>query len=114
MPSRPGQGDIVLVPIPFTDLTSARRRPVIVLSNDEYNRATEDIIVVAMTSNLAPSPYSFVITSDRLEAGALNHPGRIRCDKIYTLSQHIVVKHFGKVKADVLDQIRTHVAALCR
>jgi len=26
------QGDIVLVPVPFTDLTSTRKRPVIVVS----------------------------------------------------------------------------------
>ena len=47
------QGAIVLIPIPFTDLSSQRRRPVIVISNDTYNRRTEDIVVVAMTSNPA-------------------------------------------------------------
>jgi len=45
------QGDIVLIPIPFTDLTSTKRRPVIVISNDTYNQTTADIVVVAMTSN---------------------------------------------------------------
>ena len=47
----PDQGDIVLIPIPFTDLSSQKRRPVIVISNDGYNQATPDIVVVAMTSN---------------------------------------------------------------
>jgi mRNA interferase MazF len=32
------QGKIVLVPVPFTDLTSNRRRPVIVISNDAYHQ----------------------------------------------------------------------------
>jgi mRNA-degrading endonuclease toxin of MazEF toxin-antitoxin module len=39
------QGDIVPVPIPFTDLTSSRRRPVIVISNDQYNQTVEDMMV---------------------------------------------------------------------
>jgi mRNA interferase MazF len=34
----PEQGDILLVPIPFTDLSSQKRRPVIVISNDAYNK----------------------------------------------------------------------------
>jgi mRNA interferase MazF len=47
----PNQGDIVLIPIPFTDLSSQKRRPVIVISNDSYNQTTRDVVVVAMTSN---------------------------------------------------------------
>jgi len=35
----PNQRDILLIPIPFTDLTSQRRRPVVVISNDEYNHS---------------------------------------------------------------------------
>ena len=63
----PRQGDIVLIPIPFTDLSSQKRRPVIVVSNDAYNRKTMDIVVVAMTSNPAAADYSFTITSSNLE-----------------------------------------------
>jgi hypothetical protein len=35
----PEQGDILLIPVPFTDLSSQKRRPVIVISNASYNRA---------------------------------------------------------------------------
>ncbi len=43
------QGEIVLIPIPFSDLKSIKRRPVLVLSNSEYNRKTFDIVVAAIT-----------------------------------------------------------------
>jgi mRNA interferase MazF len=102
----PEQGDIVLIPIPFTDLSSHKRRPVIVISNDTYNRKTIDIVVVAMTSNPEAGDYSFTITYSDLEQGQLNHPGQVRADKIYTLSQSIVVKTFGRVNSQVLDRIR--------
>jgi mRNA interferase MazF len=65
----PEQGDILLIPIPFTDLSSQKRRPVIVISNDAYNRSTADIVVVAMTSNPTPADYSFTITSSDLTHG---------------------------------------------
>jgi mRNA-degrading endonuclease toxin of MazEF toxin-antitoxin module len=102
----PEQGDIVLVPVPFTDLTAQKKRPVIVISNDAYNHRTDDVIVVAMTSHPQAGVYSLPITSSDLEQGALNRPGRVRADKIYTLAQRIVLKTFGRVKATVLDQIR--------
>jgi len=106
------QGDILLIPIPFTDLSSQKRRPVIVVSNNSYNRKTTDIVVVAMTSNPLDAEYSFLITSADLEKGTLNHPGKIRVDKIYTLSQEIVVKTFGRVNKLTLEKIRQELKAL--
>ena len=103
----PEQGDIVLLPIPFTDLSSRKRRPVIVISNDVYNRKTSDIVVVAMTSNPAVTDYSFMIDSSDLERGKLNRPGKVRVDKIYTLSQSIVARTFGRVNLKVLDRIQS-------
>jgi len=106
------QGEIVLIPIPFTDLSSQKRRPVVIISNDTYNRATQDIVVVAMTSNPEEADYSFTITSADLEKGTLNRPGKIRTDKIYTLSKSIVVRHFGRVDGTTLERIRTSLQQL--
>ena len=108
----PNQRDIVLVPIPFTDLTSKRRRPVVVVSNNGYNRKAEDIVVVAMTSNLKPAAYSFIVTSADLAVGSLKRPSRIRVDKIYTLAQSIVVKKFGQLSEDSFNRIRQLLSAL--
>ncbi|HRJ42450.1 MAG: type II toxin-antitoxin system PemK/MazF family toxin [Caldilineaceae bacterium] len=101
----PEQGEIVLIPVPFTDLSSHKRRPVIVISNDVYNRQTADVVVVAMTSNPTPTDYSFTITSSDLVRGSLNRPSKVRVDKIYTLSQSIIIKPFGQVDRTVLARI---------
>src|SRR5260370_34078877 len=103
----PEQGDIVLIPVPFTDLSSRKRRPVIIVSNNVYNQTTSDIVVVAMTSNPYFSSFTFQIDSNDLKQGKLNRPGHVRVDKIYTLAQSIVIKTFGKVQDHVLDRIRT-------
>lgn len=100
------QGDIVLIPVPFTDLSSTKRRPVIVISNASYHRATTDMVVVAMTSNPAPVPYSFTIATTDLQRGTLNRPGTVRADKIYTLAQSLITRNFGKVNSVTLEQIR--------
>jgi len=108
----PEQGDILLVPIPFTDLSSQKRRPVIVISNNAYNKKTTDLVVVAMTSNPVETDYSFTITSGDLEKGTLNHPGKVRADKIYAISTSIVIKTFGRVNENILEMIRKELQAL--
>ena len=102
------QRDLVLIPIPFTDLSSNRKRPVIVISCQEYNESTEDIIVVGVTSNIKDkTPYSFVISNDNMEDGKIKMESRVRADKIYTLAKSIVVKKFGKVNEKTHNKITT-------
>lgn len=100
------QGDIALIPVPFTDLSSRKRRPVIVVSADVYNVAGPDMIVVAMTSNPAQNEWTFVIAATDLTDGRLNRPGTVRVDKIYTLAQSLAVVRFGSVSSRVVSRIR--------
>ena len=92
------QGEIVLIAFPFTDLTTGKKRPVLILSDNYYNDATEDIIVAAITSNLTEKDFSVKITKSDLSEGDLLRESCIRADKLYTLSQSMVIKKFGKVK----------------
>lgn len=107
----PNQRDILLIPIPFTDLSSMKRRPVLVLSNNHYNSISTDVVVTAITSNLLATDYGLVIGQQHLEEGTLQQQSLIRCDKIYTLSQKIVLKRFGRLNKNsfslVLDMIQS-------
>ena len=108
----PKQGEIVLIPVPFTNLTSNKRRPVIIISNDEYNQTTADMVVTAMTSTPARGPYSFTITTEDLAQGALNRPGTVRMDKIYTLDQSLIVKTCGQVNNLTLARVQAILRSL--
>jgi mRNA interferase MazF len=72
------------------------------------------MVVVAMTSNPVQVPYSFTITNSDLVEGALNRPGKVRVDKIYTLSQSLVLKTFGKLKPTTIRRIRTLLNAVTK
>jgi mRNA interferase MazF len=48
-------GDVVLVPFPFTDQTTSKKRPAIVVSLTEYNRRLPDLILMAVTSQIKPA-----------------------------------------------------------
>ncbi len=65
-----------------------------------------------MTSNPVEADYSFTITSSDLKTGNLNRPGKVRVDKIYTISKSIIVKTFGQVNEKVLERIRKELQEL--
>ena len=106
------QGDILLIPIPFSDLKTNKKRPVLVLSNSDYNSNNQDIVVAAITSNLEQKEYSITITSGDLDEGELKYESVIRADKIYSLSQAIVLKKFGAVKKEVMKLTNSEINRL--
>lgn len=92
-------GDIILVPFPFTDLSSAKVRPALVLSGT--NGKKPDVIVCFISSNLANNNPHTV----RIEPGVKNGlklPSLIRFDKIATLDKRIVLGAIGSVGHDWL------------
>ena len=98
-------GDIVLVPFPFTDLSAAKRRPVLVLSGREFNAHSPDFIVCGITSNLANAAHSVLIDRQDLAKGRIPAPSRIKVAKIATLLQSLAVRTLGRVKPEVLAQV---------
>lgn len=99
------QGDILLVPIPFTDLTSVKKRPVVVISKDTYNSQTEDIIVAAVTSNIRGIKYEEIFDNEDMSEGKIPTISCIRTDKIYTLSKEIILKKYGKISSGKIEKI---------
>jgi mRNA interferase MazF len=108
------QRDLVLLPIPFTDLTSNKKRPVIVISNNDYNRRTQDVVVVAVTSKIQRKEYSVPLRKEDMVEGKLLRESEIRADKIYSISQGIVIKRFGRIKKDVFMEVIKKINTLLK
>src|SRR5260370_40642368 len=50
------QGDVVLVPFPFTDLSATKQRAALVLSPDRSSKVRPDLVVAAITSKIPATP----------------------------------------------------------
>ena len=72
------RGEIALVPVPFSNLSLTKIRPVLVVSNTAHNFASPDMIVVAITSNLLQN--GIIIEASDLIVGVLPKKSIIRCD----------------------------------
>jgi len=47
--TRYNKGDVVLVPFPFSDQTTTKKRPAVIISSDTYNDTSQDIVIMAIT-----------------------------------------------------------------
>ena len=117
MPSttRYKQGDVVLVPFPFTDLSTTKQRPALVVSSDALNTTREDVIVVAITSqiptNLASDELS--IPASDLKSCGLPKASIVRLGKVVTLHQQLIVKAIGTMPAGSLAAALAKFRQLC-
>src|SRR5258706_12455839 len=46
------KGDVVLIQYPYSDLSSTKTRPAVVISGELYHREQPDLVLGALTSNL--------------------------------------------------------------
>lgn len=70
--------DVVVVPFPFTDKTSTKRRPAIVLSSTAgFNRESQHA-VMAMVTSATESPWPLDVQINDLNSAGLNLPCAVR------------------------------------
>lgn len=106
------QGDIVIVPFPFSDLTRIRQRPVLVLSKSSYLNKCEDVLTCGITSNLKDSNYSLLIDNSNLKEGEIPVKSRIKVDKLFTLEQSIIIKKLGRINKETFDKVKKEFFSL--
>ena len=100
------QREIILINFPFSDLTGAKVRPALVISNNSYNRTNLDTVVLAITSNLSPHPYKVLVEMQNLESGSLPLKSAIRVDKPFSVLQTKVLKIQAKITVNKLEEVK--------
>jgi mRNA interferase MazF len=90
------RGSVVLVPFPFTDLSTVKRRPALVVSARHYNERTDDVIIAQITSriNAPPRPGDHKLARWR-EAGLLA-PSLVRA-KLTTVHSSLIARTLGSM-----------------
>lgn len=106
------QGDIVIVPFPFSDLSSIKQRPVLVLSKNKDISSSEDVVTCGITSNLRNERHSILIDNSDLEKGSIPVESRIKVDKLFTLNKDLIRKKVARVKDNVFDKVRIEFCGL--
>jgi mRNA interferase MazF len=86
-------GDVVLVRFPFTDLTSQKRRPVLVVSPSEFSSQYGDIVVVPLTGQAQEHG----LCLDKWQEAGLLKPTWFKA-LIATVTESLVEKRLGRIE----------------
>lgn len=100
------RGDIVLIPFPFTDLTSLKVRPAVIVSPDPQG---EDIII-AFISSVIPGSLTateFLLASDDpdFSVTGLKKSSVFKMNKLVTISSALVARRLGSVNAPAMEKL---------
>ncbi|SHE37043.1 mRNA interferase MazF [Modicisalibacter ilicicola DSM 19980] len=95
-------GDVVLVPFPFSDLETVKKRPVLVLHCADHHG---DVACLAVTSS-PQHQQSVPLHEESFIDGKLPKPSWVRYGKIYTLNESIMVGRFGSLQKSVFEKVR--------
>lgn len=98
-------GDLVGIPFPYSDLNAGKRRPVLIISQQDRHG---DIICVAVTS--VPTKESAVFIDDTsMKTGHLPRQSWIRCDKLFTLNTSIITGQYGSLNNSAYNSVKEKI-----
>ena len=98
-----GRGDIVLVSFPFTDLSSQKVRPGLILTPDS---SASDFLLAFISSVVqvgAANPTDFVLEQDHPDflSTGLKKTSVFRMNKLLTVNKTLIKKRLGRVSPSI-------------
>jgi mRNA interferase MazF len=104
-------GDVVVLPFPFTDLTSSKVRPALVLAT----LTRGDVILCQITSQAGGHPRAVPLgPADFEPGGGLPLASFALPHRVVTANEACVRRSVGRIREETLKRIRDEVCAVIR
>lgn len=105
------RGDVVLVPFPFTDLTTEKLRPAVVTSADPQET---DIVIAFISSVVSPTELSgtdYMLERDNPDFArtGLKKSSTFRMKKLLTIERSKIVRRLGRVSPVIQKELDTRL-----
>ncbi len=93
-------GDVLLVPVAFSDGSGRKKRPVVVI----YAGGDADLLVAPVTSQAERSPHDVRLV--RWQQAGLRLPSIVRVEKLATVEKSIVLRRMGRLAPEDWSGVR--------
>ncbi len=95
------KGEVVVVPFPFSDLSSTKRRPALVIAS----LTGDDVILCQITSKSISDDYTIPLLISDFSSGTITQDSNIRPNRLFTADSNIILYQAGKIKTEKLRQV---------
>ena len=95
------KGDVVVLPFPYSDLSSSKKRPALIISHLEG----DDVILCQVTSRQRHDKCIIYLAGDDFKQGKLNADSYIRPNRIFTASKSIILYKIGSLKDKKINEV---------
>lgn len=99
--------DIVLVDFGFSEGTGSKKRPALIISSDNYHQSRQEVIVMAITSNIKRTLFGDTRIEQWKEAGLL-YPSLIT-GIIRTIKDTLVVHKLGSLSQQDFQKLQKNL-----
>jgi mRNA interferase MazF len=98
-------GQVVLATFPFSDLSSNKLRPCLIIGIAEFN----DVVLCQITSKRYQSERAIPLLQTDFSTGSIVTDSFIRPDKIATLDKDMVKQILGGISDNKLDEVKQNL-----
>ncbi len=105
--------DVWFMQTPYSNYSENKVRPVIIISNDNYNKQMLDFIAVLVTIR-KEHPYAIKISNDDFLSGGLPEDSIVRFDTISRYEENLLIRKIGKIKPEFYKKIYEKVLELIK
>ena len=103
-------GQVVLLNYPFSDLTSTKLRPGVIMAA----AGRGDWIVCQITSNPFNDPRALTLTDLDFASGGLHHRSYVRPGKVFTAHESLIVGKLGDLSFPTFNKVREVLVEIIR
>ena len=98
------RGEVVLVPFPFSDLSTTKVRPAVILSSAVYHKSEPDLLIGAITSQITGATQAVDHVLRDWKLAGLKFPSAFK-PVIFTLDPKRVIHKVGRLSKTDLVQV---------
>lgn len=88
------KGDVVVLPFPYSNLSSSKKRPALIIAILEG----DDVVLCQITSRQRKDKHSIELKDSDFKQGKLNVDSYIKSNRIFTADKSIILYKIGSLK----------------